>query len=246
MIGLSVNGQTVVPVGELESFVFDPAQNSISTRSFYKDIRCDRLAPFGTSGIALVLDQVIDLDGVEPEAKYDISTADSILYDPSTGEISILLPDGQGAGCTHEIPAVGMIDAAGQADPGAFWISGFDPLFNISYTQPAAGDGFRIVLKNRSEITPFRNINVNLAAPAGSTFAPQLGTVVQGLNADEWIWSVPLLWPQGAQQDEAWLDVSTTSLDQGVSVRDIESLTRDSYPAVEPVMVTVVNTSTSR
>lgn len=246
VLGLSVNGQVVVPVGQLESFIYAPGQNSISIRSFYKDIRCDQLAPFGASGFALELDQLINVAGVEPEAKYDISTAESITYHPTTGEIAILLPDVPSAGCTHEIPAVGMIDSEGNADPGAFWLSSFDPLFDISYTEPEAGEGFRIVLKNRSEITPFRDITVRFAAPAGATIAPQLGTVIQGLNPGEWIWSVPLLWPHGAQEDETLVDVFTASLDQGVSVQNIESLTRESYPATEPVLVTVVNTSTSR
>lgn len=257
-LGLSINGQIVAPVGELESFVYKPGSdidndgsidNAIfEAKTFFGDVRCDQLQRFDveTSRVALELDQVIKAAGVEPDAKYDISGADSIVYNTQTGEISITVAAGADPGCTHNVPVVGIIDGNGMADPGTFWISGFEPLFKVSYSLPPAGEGFRITVKNASKITPFRNITVKFSAPADSTFATALGAVSPGVTSDQWIWSIPLLWPQGAQEDQTVLDVFTISLNQGVSVEDIQSLTRDSYPAIEPVLVTVVNTSTQR
>jgi len=242
--GLSISGTKIVSAAELEKFVYTPGENRIEALSFFGDIRCMGLPVFDESGVTFEFDRVINTPGVEPEARYDISGA-VIGFNPDSAEISIDFPDELVPDCTHAIPAVGIISNDGSADPGAFWISGFDSLFDVSFELPP-GEGFRVRLKNKSKITPFRNVDLRFTAPSGSTFAESIGSVSEGQNPGEWIWSIPLLWPQGAEDDEAVLDVFTTSLSEGIDVAEIESLPRDSFPASEPLLVTVINTSTSR
>lgn len=246
-LGLSVNGRVVVPVGQLEKFVYHPGDARIDARSFFSDIRCAGLPDFPGAGLGFELDQVIKEEGVEPEAKYDISGAEAITFTPESGDISITFADGAAPECTHEIPAVGMIDEAdGSSDPGAFWVSDFGPLFEVVYELPESGDGFRIRVKNSSKIMPLRNVSIRFSAPDGASFSVALGSDPILDGSGQWVWTIPLLWPEGAEEDQATLDVLTSDFGAGVAVEDISSQPRESFPSLEPVLVTVVNTSTSR
>ncbi|MBS3822951.1 MAG: hypothetical protein KGY53_03520 [Wenzhouxiangellaceae bacterium] len=250
-LGLSVNGQKVVPVGQLENFVYFPGDARIDARSFFGDIRCAALPGFSGTGLGFELDQVIKDPGVEPEAKYDISGAESISYSPGSGDISITFADGADPGCTHEIPAVGTITGTdGTSDPGSFWISDFGALFDVVYEVPESGDGFTIRVTNSNQIMPLRNISVRFSAPVSDSttdFLAALGTVSSSGTENEWIWTIPLLWPNGATEDETTLEVVTTDVTTGVSVAEIESFSRKSVLESNPRrLVTVVNTSTSR
>jgi len=245
-LGLSINGQTVVPVGQLENFVYYPGEARIDARSFFSDIRCAQLPGFSGTGLGFELDQVIKEAGVEPEAKYDISGAESISYSPETGGITIEFAAGAAPECAHEIPAVGMIDQNGMSDPGVFWASDFGALFKVVYELPESGDGFTIRVMNNSTIMPLRNVAVRFEAPVDATFSPGLGADPVPDGSGQWIWTIPLLWPEGAKEDQATLDVITADLGSGVTVEDISSQSRESYPDLEPVLLTLVNTSTSR
>lgn len=258
-LGLSINDQKIAPVGQLESFIYKPGIDSdndgvfdtpasFEVKTFFGDVRCDQLQPFDpeTSLVTLELDQVIKGEVVEPEAKYDISGVESIVYNPATGEVSITVAEGEDAGCTHEIPAIGVIYSDGTSDPGTFWSSGFDPLFNVSYELPGLGAGFRIRVRNTSPITALREIGIHFSAPGDSSFEPALGSVSWDEQSGTGVWSIPLLWPQGADDDESVIDVLTADVAEGVSVAEISSLSRESYPAIGPALITVVNTSTRR
>lgn len=252
-LSLEIAGQKVTSDsgGEVTAFKYHPGSSAQDSRveigTFFADIRCAGLEPFTAPAFSLELDQIIM--GAEPEAKYDLAGAESITYHPDTGVIAINYPQGSAVSsdCTHKIPAVGFIEEQnGKANPGAFWISDFGPVLEVTFEVPDHIVGFRIRVRNKSPIIPQRDIKVNFTAPEGSQFS-SLESVVDN-SGGSFTWTIPLLWPVDDQsaEDEAFLDVSTADLGTGVGVGSLTSLPRSSYPEPAPVITTVVNTSTSR
>ncbi len=257
-LSLEIAGQPATAEGEVTLFQYwpgtDPGSDPrVEIQTFFADLRCSGLAAFDpdstSSQFALELDQIIKGDIAEPEAKYDLSGAESITYTPDTGVISVNFATLPMADCMHEIPAVGTIEPDGSANPGAVWLDIFEPLFVVDYELPeGSGFDFQIQVNNNSPIQPLRDIQVNFSASVdegAQWYEPSTADVQPGADPDSWVWTIPLLWPAGAMDDQAKLDISTDPA-VGVGVDAIASLTRSSYPDTAPELITVINTSTSR
>lgn len=210
-LGLSVNGQTVVPRGQLKSFAYDVANARIQARSFFGDIRCNPgdQNPAAPSGLSFELDM---FSANEPEASYRIFETGEIRYDTTVGMINVTTSSGALSGCTHFIDAVGAISPVdGEADPGAFWAGGFESPFRLeseTMTPAVIGDklSIRFTLTNTSEllvatgmqapfaftVTPF---TADITGPDFNTQGVASGYVPSNINITGNLWEIPILWP---------------------------------------------------
>lgn len=208
-LGLSVNGQTVVPRGQLESFVYDVANARIQARSFYGDIRCEPQdqSTAAPSHLSFELDM---FTSKEPEARYQIFETGAVNYKTADGMIDVTTSTDGLSGCTHFIDAVGAISAVGgEADPGTFWAGSFESPFRLeseTLSPALIGDklSIRFTLTNTSELlvatdmqAPFAfGITPSTAEITGPDYSVQdetSGYVPSLITGDTW--EVPILWP---------------------------------------------------
>lgn len=211
-LGLSVNGQTVVPRGQLKSFVYDLGGSRIQARSFFGDVRCtpDDQGTAAPSSLAFELDM---FSSKEPEALYEIFEDGEVRYDIAAGMIDVITSSAPGStSCTHFIEAVGTIATIdGEADIGTFWAGGFESPFRLeAETRPVVnGDTLtvRFTVSNVSEVLVATDILAQFAIGAsglptgitGPEYSPSSAVVGD-------VWEVPILWPG----ESASLDVSYT------------------------------------
>jgi len=119
-LGLQFNGQTIVPVGQVEGFEYLPSSGFIEIRTFFGDIRC-KPSEQGTPDDRLM----VNLDGfsmAEFDANYLVASSGGVSYVPSNangnGMISIITADGASPTCEHRFPAVAGFDDEGNKKDG--------------------------------------------------------------------------------------------------------------------------------
>lgn len=259
-LGLSVNGQLVVPLGQLESFVYNVADSRIDATTFFGDIRCAQLdqSQSGTSGLAFNLDR---LTGNEDEASYQVFGDGSIEYDTAAGMINVLTSDGASApGCTHFIEAVGAISAVdGEPTLGTFWAGSFEsPLKLVSETLTPAVIADKLTIRFTMTNTSALLVATDIQAPfafgfSGTSFDPGQITGPDYSPASavtDNTWEIPILWPG----ESAAVEVSytlTSLAPEGVeietTVNSVTALNRtDAGPlGTSTPQVTVMATSTA-
>ena len=191
-LGLEFNGQTIVPVGQVEDFEYHPSIGLIEIRTFFGDIRC-KPSEQGMPGDRLM----VSLDGfsmAELDANSLVASSGGVSYVPSNanGMISIITADGASPGCEHRFPAVAGFDdkgdkkdgieGDGSASIGAFAKRDFERLVEFDFdpntmviTQ-GVDQSVTVVLKviNRSEDTVLRDVRVLVGASIDGENAPEL------------------------------------------------------------------------
>lgn len=258
LLGLSVNGQVIVPQGQLESFIYDVGDGRIHARTYFGDIRCAPAdqSTTSTGGLLLELDK---FSSKESEAIYQVFEDGEVQYNTAIGMIDIVTSaDAGSAECTHFISAVGAITAAnGEADPGTFWTGGFESPFRLeAETLSDAVSGgtltIRFTLSNVSGVLVATDILTQFATdpdplPDGVTgpqYDPAVGAVVDD------VWEVPILWPG----ESASMDVSYTLdelLPAGTEIKtSIDAVTAFDRSGAEPLasgdaQISIINTSTA-
>lgn len=195
-VSLTIDGQSVVPAGQLETIEYRPATRELVVRSVHADWRCSadpaRNTPSVQSGdFKLIFDQVNQ--STEPGAVYSIASpldGGSIIQNLSDGVLEIQ---------TSSDSSVQLTCAPFRA---SFFAGDFENLFRLDDTAPniaAAGTTLTIpfTITNRSgsevataiEVDFTSNVNPATAEIAGPTFAPVTGTMLGNT------WRIAILYP---------------------------------------------------
>ncbi|MEX0915224.1 MAG: hypothetical protein WDZ60_04960 [Wenzhouxiangellaceae bacterium] len=256
-LGLSVNGQLVVPVGQLESFDYNVANGRIDATSFYGDIRCAQLdqSQSGASGLVFNLDR---LTSKEDEASYQVFGDGSIEYDTAAGMINVLTSESVSApDCTHFIEAVGAISTVdGEPTLGTFWLGSFEsPIRLESETLTPAVIADKLTIRFTMTNTSAVLVATDIQAPFVSELSPATTEITgpdyspsSAVTAD--VWEIPILWPG----ESAAVEVSYTlnsgapeGVDIETTVNSVTALNRtDAGPLdTSTPQVTVMATSTA-
>lgn len=257
-LGLTFNGEVVVPVGQLEIFSYNPSSRSVRIETFFGDLRC---MPGEQSGegtpITVVIDQESDLE--QELASYEIFSGGAVEYQLSNGMINVATADtAENQGCVHAFEAVGVILDGGEADPGTFWSSDFSsPLQVTGTTISPAVIGTTLTIEfavdNISKLLVATDIEVDLDLPdlsalgiTGPTFSDP-----DRVNA-EGMWAILSLWPD---DPKATIEVSYEIPDDpdlvGEEIRtdviDVRAndRTRLATLAISDIGISVVNTTTA-
>lgn len=255
-LGLSVNGQLIVPAGQLESFVYNPAEGRVKATTFFGDIRCTPEDQSSPGSLVFELDKFSSL---ESEASYQILGSGEVTYAIADSLINVVTSSpSPSPNCVHFIPAVGTIDpATGETQPGTFWVGDFEAPFSLDaeVTSPAI---IGSILTIRFKLTNVSTLLVgtDILAQFVSQLTPTTGEITGPVYSPAGavlgdVWQVPILWPG----ESATLDVSYglgSLADAGVEIRtSIDAVTSFDRTGAEPLatgglQITVVNTSTAQ
>lgn len=256
-LGLSVNGQTVVPRGQLKSFVYDLGGSRIQARSFFGDVRCtpDDQGTAAPSSLAFELDM---FSSKEPEALYEIFEDGEVRYDIAAGMIDVITSSAPGStSCTHFIEAVGTIATVdGEADIGTFWAGGFESPFRLeAETLSPAVIGSELKVR----FTVSNESPVLVATDMQAQFVDLSSSLPDGISAPVYtpstavvgnVWQIPILWPG----ESATIDVSYTlesTFPAGTAIEaSIEEVTASDRSGSQPLdtgnaQASIVNVATA-
>ena len=198
-VSLTIDGQSVVPAGQLETIEYRPGTRELVVRSVHADWRCsadpaDNTPTVRSSDFKLVFDQVNP--NTEPGAVYTIASplnGGSIVQNLADGVLEIQ---------TSSDTSVQLTCAPFRA---SFFAGDFENLFRLDDTAPniaASGSTLTVpfTITNRSPSEVATGIEVDFDSAfvpttseiTGPTFAPVVGSMSA---TDPTVWQIDILYP---------------------------------------------------